>query len=104
MAIPMDVRVAKPLQLGTMPQTRTIQSGAESDSMASGNRLATLNGNDLSQQLEESYPNEKVDAQHVDIENEHEPDMPIPVPEGPMPSHAPSTPGRVVSENNHEPT
>ena len=42
-------------------------------------------------------------ARNVDIENEHEPDMPIPVPEGPMPSHAPSTPGRVVSEKMYEP-
>ena len=29
--------------------------------------------------------------------------MPIPVPEGPSPSHAPSTPGRVVSDNDYEP-
>ena len=57
----------------------------------------------LSKQLEDRYPNEKVDAQNVDIKNEHEPDMPIPVPEGPMPSHASSTPGRVVSKNDYEP-
>ena len=37
----------------------------------------------LSNKLEESYPNEKVDAENVDIKNEQEPDMPIPVPEGP---------------------
>ena len=47
----------------------------------------------LSKQVEESYPSEKVDARHVDIENEHEPDMPIQIPHGPMPSHTPSTPG-----------
>ena len=49
------------------------------------------------------YPDEKVEGHNVDIENEHEPDMPVPVPEGPMPSHIPSDHDYVVSENDYEP-
>ena len=57
----------------------------------------------LSKEFKESYPHEKVQAHNVDIENEHESDMPVPVPEGPMPSHIPSDHDHVVSENGYEP-
>ena len=53
-------------------------------------------------QLEHNHPNEKVDAHNVDNENEHQPDMLIPVPEGEMPSRAHYTPGRVEHENDYE--
>ena len=40
-------RAAKPLKLGTTPQTRIIRSGVEFESMVSGNKLVTLNGSDF---------------------------------------------------------
>ena len=55
------------------------------------------------QQIEDMHPDEKVVAHNVDIENEHESDMPVPVPEGPMPSHIPSDHDHGVSENHCEP-